>query len=234
MNTQLASIRALTPIVPDGPVQIGPASDTKQPLTETKCTSTRCTYMIECDRNECFYGGEIEVKAQDNKGKRLAALWSRFRRHRDGQGAEWTKLHGARRIVHVNLYAEMFDEDKLVLQWMVKHGIDKVRGGQWSRVRLPTYVVDDLQRSIWHAQRRCLHCGSDTHFVNQCPTVTRAHVTQHRPLPSCWSRLLHRFLHHSHVASSCVRCGRSNHTADACYAKTNVWRQRLGSDGTGP
>jgi predicted GIY-YIG superfamily endonuclease len=183
VDAQLASIRALSSAPLPATITLPAVADVVQ--------STRAVYVIECERNHAFYGGEVHVKADDNKGKRLAAVWARFRRHRNGTGAEWTKVHGARRLVFINEYADMFDEDKMVLQWMVKHGIENVRGGQWSQVRLPATVVDDLRRTIWHAQRRCLQCGSSSHFVSKCPfgrLRIRNPVDQ-----TCWSRFISHF-----------------------------------------
>jgi hypothetical protein len=52
--------------------------------------------------------------------------------------------------------------------YMAEYGIENVRGGAYCRMEMPNSLTKLLYREIWHAQNRCLECGSRVHYVAKC------------------------------------------------------------------
>ena len=69
-----------------------------------------------------------------------------------------------------------FDEDKYVKKYMLKYGIDNVRGGAYCQIMMSDEHYDFLKRELWHSQDQCILCGRTGHFANRCPTVNQAQV----------------------------------------------------------
>lgn len=97
----------------------------------------------------------------------------RFSQHQAGEkngGATWSSLHKPLCMKILKSDADSFEEDMFVKKIMSEKGIDKVRGGSYSTVRLHDYVKDQLKKEIYNATGRCFHCGKKGHFLNQCRT----------------------------------------------------------------
>jgi len=94
-------------------------------------------------------------------------LAKRFEQHKTGKGSTWTKIHKPLSYDKVIEKASPLDEDKTTKEYMIKYGIDKVRGGSYVSEKLTKDQIDSLQREIWGAQNLCFKCGGK-HFVKYC------------------------------------------------------------------
>jgi len=94
-------------------------------------------------------------------------LAKRFEEHKSGNGSTWTKIHKPLSYDKVIEKASPLDEDKITKEYMIKYGIDKVRGGSYVREKLTNTDINSLQREIWGAQNLCFKCGNK-HFVKDC------------------------------------------------------------------
>jgi predicted GIY-YIG superfamily endonuclease len=92
----------------------------------------------------------------------------RLDQHMVGRGAIWTKIHKPLEQIELRSDCGIFDEDILTLEYMIKYGVENVRGGKFSQIKLPSNLKGEINRSIRHAQNLCLKCGSDKHFVSKC------------------------------------------------------------------
>ena len=104
-------------------------------------------------------------------GKTSKDVHARFMEHKRGHGAEWTRLHKPVELVHSKASNSPFDEDNLVKEWMIKHGIANVRGGSYSQTVLSTSQASVLRSELRSAKDACFHCGSSDHFVKNCPEM---------------------------------------------------------------
>lgn len=103
----------------------------------------------------------------------------RFKEHKDGRGAEWTKLH--KPIAFSKTYAmkclkqvdydscEMrLQEDAQVKKIMLDQGINVVRGGSYSQKVLKRDDTKALCKELFHANNGCLRCGRKSHWAKDC------------------------------------------------------------------
>lgn len=83
----------------------------------------------------------------------------RLTQHRIGKGSRWTRLHRPVRGF-LKLQAIPSDitpgiyEDMWVKELMYRFGIESVRGGSYSNVRLEDAQINTIQREITHATRQ--------------------------------------------------------------------------------
>lgn len=125
----------------------------------------------------------------------------RIARHHSKKATPWTTLHAFVKVTEVIDDATIFEEDNKTLEYMIEHGVDKVRGGQYTTMTLSTSDKASIARAISSAENRCFTCNSDTHFASACP-----------------KRRKHR--RNAKSSNRCSRCHRNTHTARNCFAHT--------------
>lgn len=120
-----------------------------------------------------------------------------------GNGSCWTRIYKPIRIKYVCRPIESgYDEDRLVKHMMATYGMDNVRGGTYSQVRLRPEVKALLAAEIRTAEDRCFRCGVKGHFVFACRSQSRRLLARSMAAPAL-----------------CTRCGRSSHVVQSCFAK---------------
>jgi len=95
----------------------------------------------------------------------------RIEAHQTSMGAVWTQLHPVLRVLEV-IPGDRFDEDKYVLKTMDQRGIDKVRGGSYSNIKLTAAQRKSLESQLAHTNDRCARCGRKGHFIASCYAKT--------------------------------------------------------------
>jgi predicted GIY-YIG superfamily endonuclease len=183
-------------------------------------------YILKLKDNNYYVG-----KAKDvNK---------RFQEHISGNGSSWTKKHKPIEIIKIINNCSSFEEDKQVKELMSTYGIDKVRGGTYTKIDLTKEEKEILQKEIWAAQDVCTRCGNSNHFVKDCYAKTdingnkieeeyiiwqceycdkefedikdcEKHEKSCKPKPKVNKK------------QKCNRCGRQNHNENNCYASNHV------------
>lgn len=114
-------------------------------------------YILKCKDGK-YYVGTTNL----DTSKRLM-------QHMKGNGSAWTKKYKPLWIEKEILNCDKYDEDKWTKVYMDKYGINNVRGGSYSQIKLPNNTVDLLEREVNHANQKCLFCGKSGHFIKQCP-----------------------------------------------------------------
>ena len=173
-------------------------------------------YVLKQVQNK-FYVGKSQCVVQ------------RLIEHKEGKGAAWTKKYPMIDILAVYRDCDNFDEDKYVKKYMLKYGIDNVRGGTYSQIFMSDDQYDFLRRELWHSQDYCLNCGRNGHFADECPRkkalVEEVEINKCTKCAKCGLE--------DHVTKdcmndpddsededpiipSCYRCGRQDHTEEDC------------------
>ena len=119
-------------------------------------------YALELE-GETYYVGVAE-HAQGYEERELT-------RHREGKGPCWTQLHPP---LHFDgdYSFNPFELDKWVKIYMIRHGIDSVRGGSYESVTLDKADRVQLEKEVaklkWEEEGLCLTCGRDEHYTHHC------------------------------------------------------------------
>jgi len=141
-------------------------------------------YVFRCVEDKFYVG-------------RTKDVFSRINEHLNtNYGSEWTRIYPIIDVVEVLENQDAFEEDKQVLLYMYKCGIQNVRGGIYSNIELTQGQENEIRRRINGATDRCLIC-SGPHFQKDCPEKVTKNF-------------------------GCFRCGRMSHFANNCYARTNI------------
>ena len=116
----------------------------------------------------------------------------RIAEHFNNNGSEWTKIYKPLKVVEIISNCDEYDEDKYTRIYMDKYGIDNVRGGTFTSIKLDKETINTLTKMSISTNDKCFNCGKRGHFANQCKKII------------------------------CYRCGRIGHYSTRCYAKTHI------------
>ena len=68
----------------------------------------------------------------------------RLYNHFNSNGSEWTKIYKPIKVLELIKNCDDYDEDKITQQYMDKYGIDNVRGGSFTRIKLDEATINIL------------------------------------------------------------------------------------------
>jgi len=91
----------------------------------------------------------------------------RIESHFHLEGSEWTKIHIPVKLVEF-IEGDDYDEDKYTKMYMDKYGIDNVRGGSYTSVKLDKETKNQLVKISNSTNNRCFKCGKKGHFAKEC------------------------------------------------------------------
>lgn len=111
-------------------------------------------YILELKENKFYIG------SSSNPSKRI-------KNHFTNKGSKWTQIHKPTKIFKIFQSRDIFDEDLYTKKMMYKHGIDNVRGGSYSTIKLTEEQITLLQREFATADDKCFTCFED-HLTNKC------------------------------------------------------------------
>lgn len=148
-------------------------------------SSEKTTIYVLALADGCYYVGRTS-----NWDRRLAE-------HESGEGSTWTRIHPLQEVVET-FEGDALDEDKTVKKYMLSVGIDKVRGGSYSSIKLSGDQLRSLELEFRGASDGCFRCGKRGHFAKDCQSY-----------------------YNLEGMSICRRCDRLGHKAADCYAKTH-------------
>lgn len=118
-------------------------------------------YVLGLEENKYYVGKTTDVER-------------RFSSHVNG-AAQWTRKYKPLRVIETFENADGLQEDKVTLMYMIKYGIDHVRGGPYVSCKLSESTRQHICHRIRMATDLCGVCGSPDHFMKDCTAAkTRA------------------------------------------------------------
>ena len=162
-------------------------------------------YILKLKDN-CWYIGKTD---QEN----------RIQQHFKGNGSEWTKLHTPISVEKVIENCDEFDEDKYVKIYMIKYGIENVRGGTYSFRYLDTQTKIFLNRELNHAKNCCFLCRQNGHLSSNCHLRKKKSKVVMKICKNC-GQTGHTFTdcYHKEVGL-CYKCNKPGHDPNFCFSK---------------
>ena len=108
-------------------------------------------------------------------GKTSQTVKSRFRQHSQGGkfAAAWTTRYKPIAIHEIRREHSQHDEDNVTIDYMMKYGLENVRGGMYSSIILPQYQINEINRKISSLTSKCFICNDPTHWSSNCPNRSR-------------------------------------------------------------
>ena len=97
--------------------------------------------------------------------------------HIHKRGSAWTRKFDVVGMPYHDKTDKQFEETRLTLQFMKEFGIEKVRGGIFTRVVLTDTEIMHIKTEIAHEDGKCLICGLAGHFVSNCTTLKKKNTT---------------------------------------------------------
>jgi len=83
-------------------------------------------------------------------------------------GPKWIKKYKPIRIIEVISPCDIFDIDKHTKRYMGIYGVDNVRGGAYTKIKLSKSDRNHIDKEIFTALGMCIHCGSEIHIASNC------------------------------------------------------------------
>lgn len=169
-------------------------------------------YVLKLEKNKYYIGRTNNIE-------------TRIARHKAGEGSDWTKKYKFIKLLE-QFEGDDFDEDKCVIKYMDKYGINNVRGGIYSNIILTMDQHLNIRKSIYGAKNKCLACGSNEHFIAECkePICFVCGRTGHL-VSNCRAK--------THVLNGklngCYRCGRSDHWKFRCNRTNDIFGRPIES-----
>jgi hypothetical protein len=163
----------------------------------------------------------------------------RLESHFFSNGSEWTKIYKPLQIIELIPNCDDYDEDKYTKMYMDKYGIDNVRGGSYTSVKLDSTTRNQLVKMSHSTNDRCFKCGKEGHFAKDCYMNDREdYDNDYDNVVWCCQYCDKEFeeevkcMYHEkyckHKSSNytdadvCFRCGREGHYASTCYASKHI------------
>ena len=93
----------------------------------------------------------------------------RIDQHFNNNGSAWTTKYHPIKIFKIYKNCDDYDEDKYTKKYMSKFGINNVRGGSYTKIKLDNKMIDSIELEINSANDKCFICNKKDHFASSCP-----------------------------------------------------------------
>jgi len=81
-------------------------------------------------------------------GKTSRDVSTRFEEHKNENGSEWCSTYKPVKIIEQYQSDNQFEEDMLTKKYMMKYGIDNVRGGSYTKIVLDEWQIKSLEHEF--------------------------------------------------------------------------------------
>jgi predicted GIY-YIG superfamily endonuclease len=111
------------------------------------------------------------LKCTDNKyyiGKTKLDTSTRYNQHMNDKSCVFTSKYPPIEIIKTYKSDDPLEEDNATKKYMMMHGIDNVRGGSYTKIKLEDWQIKSLEHEFKSASDCCYKCGGKNHLAKNC------------------------------------------------------------------
>ncbi len=114
-------------------------------------------YVLKCSNDKYYVG---KTKNDIN---------TRFLQHVSGENnCAFTSKYSPIEIIENYSSSDPLDEDKTTKKYMMKYGIENVRGGSYTKLELEKWQIQSLEHEFISVSDLCFKCKKSGHFALDC------------------------------------------------------------------
>jgi predicted GIY-YIG superfamily endonuclease len=127
-------------------------------------------------------------------GKTLLNVHVRYAQHLDGNGSAWTKKYKPINLVEFCETDNQFSEDNTTKKYMIKYGIENVRGGAYTQIKLMDWQIQALNHEFTSMDDICYKCEKNDHYSKDCIDIDselNTYLNKFKTLPEIITTIMH-------------------------------------------
>jgi predicted GIY-YIG superfamily endonuclease/uncharacterized protein (DUF3820 family) len=109
-------------------------------------------YILQLFNNKWYIGRTKNIELSLNE-------------HRNGKVSLFTKKHKIKSLYNIFKVKSNFDEDNIVKKYMMKYGINNVRGGTYSNIDIDIHTQKFLISEFIHYKNSCFNYVSTQNYI---------------------------------------------------------------------
>jgi cellular nucleic acid-binding protein len=152
----------------------------------------------------------------------------RYNQHVSGKGSAWTSKYKPLSLIESKPIQNEHDENNITKDYMKKYGIENVRGGTYTQIKLDDSIISVLNKELLGNTDKCFNCGLSGHYSNKCSNNIKKESLWEcdycdRTFTTRFGCSIHEKTCCKTVQSNgvCYKCGRDGHYSSSCYATTH-------------
>lgn len=142
-------------------------------INEVEVNNIFNIYVLKC-QDLCNYKYYV--------GKTNNDVNIRFSQHKNNQGynnCAFTSKYKPIEIIETFKSKDPLDEDKITKKYMMKYGIENVRGGSYTKLELDEWMIKSLEHEFKSTRDICYKCNEKGHLYRDCPLDNKFNIDKY-------------------------------------------------------